>query len=119
MAWGSTRNPTTYQTLGRNIPTEPTEAHCCPVGLTWNGRNVNSSRTRGPPLNFNRKSTARDFMLDQVAIHDCIEIASNVVEVLSLMADVTRKEIQGFGHFMVWLRGRRSNNGWRRWTLTN
>jgi hypothetical protein len=47
-------------------------------------------------------------MLDRVAINECIEIASAAVEVLSLMADVTRKEIQGFGHFMVWLRGRKS-----------
>jgi hypothetical protein len=47
-------------------------------------------------------------MLDRVAISECIEIAGAAVEVLSLMADVTRKEIQGFGHFMVWLRGRRS-----------
>jgi hypothetical protein len=49
-------------------------------------------------------------MLDRMAIHECIEIASNAVEVLSLMADVTRKETQGFGHFMVWLRGRKSND---------
>jgi Anaphase-promoting complex, cyclosome, subunit 4 len=61
-----------------------------------------------PLLTFNRKAIAHDFMLDRAAISECIEIACAAVEVLSLMADVTRKEIQGFSHFMVWLRGRRS-----------
>lgn len=51
------------------------------------------------------KDIAEHFRLNRLVIKDCIELAQSIAKVLSTMADTVRKEIQGFGHFMIWLRG--------------
>ena len=78
------------------------------MGLVRTGGNVRISTETGFVTNAcGRKVISKDFLLDQNAIRECIEVATRAIGIFVSMADVARREERGFHHFMVWLRGRK------------